>query len=110
MNTAADAPRGGVVETPAHFVDPFEFLKSGKDRLAWFNRSVRPILFAGLGLAFILLAMGGAFAFVLALFRSAYAQPVGDMSLGILPLVTAALPLLLHMHHRHSEKREGVAG
>ena len=101
-------PRGGAVETPHDLVS--DFIAQRKDWIAMFNRSVRPALFAGLGTSFILLGLMMASAFGVALWRAALALPVGDMTVGIGPLLVTAVPLLLAQSHRFQEKRAGVVG
>jgi len=49
-------------------------------------------------------------AFGVALWRAALALPVGDMTVGIGPLLVTAVPLLLAQSHRFQEKRAGVVG
>lgn len=103
-------PRGGVVEPQPHHVDPFDFLKSGKDRLEWFNRAVRPTLTVALGLALTLMAIMVGTALGLAAWRAALALPVGDMTVGLGPLAATLVPVLLHQVTRSMDKRAGVAG
>lgn len=110
MNTAADAPRGGVVETHPHHVDPFDFLKSNKSRLKWFNEAVRPALTFALGVSLFIMAIMCGTAFGLAMWRASLALPVGDMTVGFGPLVATVAPVLLHQVTRSFDKRGGVAG
>ena len=103
-------PRGGVVEPQPHFVDPFDFLKSSKDRLEWFNRSVRPALTSALGIALFLMAVMVGTALGLAAWRAALNLPVGDMTVGFGPLAATLAPVILHQITRSMDKRAGVAG